>query len=97
MTDTWNPNQYAQFARERAQPFEDLLALVRPRPKMHVIDLGCGSGELTRRLHEHLRAVRTLGIDSSPNMLDKARAHAGGGLGFCAGDIARFEPGLLKG
>src|SRR4051794_28943807 len=93
MSDTWNPEQYAQFARERAQPFEDLIALVQPRPKMRVIDLGCGSGELTQRLHKHLGAARTLGIDNSPNMLEKARAHAIEDLEFRAGDIAQFEPG----
>jgi len=91
-SDTWNPDQYAQFARERAQPFEDLLAMVRPRERMRVIDLGCGSGELTRRLHDRLRPTRTLGIDNSPNMLEKARAHSGDGLEFRIGDIAQFGP-----
>jgi trans-aconitate 2-methyltransferase len=92
MPDPWNPAQYSQFARERAQPFEDLVAMVRPRDRMRVIDLGCGSGELTRRLHKHLHAARTLGIDNSTNMLEKAQAHARDGLEFRAGDIAQFEP-----
>ena len=35
----WDPDRYHQFERERAAPFEDLLALIRPRPAMHVVDL----------------------------------------------------------
>jgi trans-aconitate 2-methyltransferase len=91
MSDTWNPQQYAQFARERSQPFYDLLALVQPRDGMRVIDLGCGSGELTRHLHEHLRASHTIGLDKSGNMLAQASKHASDGLEFRKGDIATLH------
>jgi SAM-dependent methyltransferase len=50
------------------------MALVHPRPGMRVVDLGCGTGELTRDLHTHLAARDTLGLDSSPAMLAKAAA-----------------------
>lgn len=89
----WNPEQYARFRHERAQPFYDLLALVRPRAGMRVADLGCGPGELTKVLHETLRASETLGVDSSPEMLSKAAAFAGGGLRFEQSDIATFAAG----
>jgi trans-aconitate 2-methyltransferase len=69
MTDTWDPAQYDKFQREREQPFFDLLALVRPAPHMRVVDLGCGSGVLTRALHEQLAARETVGIDRSERML----------------------------
>jgi trans-aconitate 2-methyltransferase len=49
--DTWNPVQYDKFQREREQPFYDLLAMIRPSPGMRVVDLGCGTGKLTRQLH----------------------------------------------
>lgn len=90
MTADWNPEQYAKFRGERAQPFFDLLALVQPRPEMRVVDLGCGPGELTRDLHDRLHAQETLGIDNSPAMLAKAAAYAGDGLSFAAGDIGSF-------
>jgi trans-aconitate 2-methyltransferase len=66
------------------------MALVQPRPGMRVVDLGCGTGELTRELHRHLASRETLGIDASPAMLAKAAAFAGDGLQFQQGDIADF-------
>ena len=73
MTDTWDPAQYDKFQREREQPFFDLLALIRPAPGMRVVDLGCGTGKLTRTLHEQLAARETVGIDRSASMLAGAR------------------------
>jgi trans-aconitate 2-methyltransferase len=91
--DTWDPGQYQRFAAERAAPFSDLLSLVRPVPGGRVVDLGCGSGELTARLHRRLEAAETLGLDSSPAMLERAVAVAGDGLRFELGDIADFTEG----
>lgn len=88
----WNPAQYERFKDERSRPFHDLLALVEPRALMHCVDLGCGTGELTRHLHQHLSARTTLGVDSSPAMLQKAAAHAGPGLSFAQADIAAWAP-----
>jgi trans-aconitate 2-methyltransferase len=89
--DTWDPTTYHRFAAERRRPFDDLLALVDPVPGGSVVDLGCGSGELTAELHRHTEAARTLGIDSSPNMLERAAPHADDGLAFELGDLARWE------
>ena len=89
--DVWNPSQYGKFEREREQPFYDLLAMVRPAPDMRVVDLGCGTGELTRELHAQLQARETVGIDRSPRMLDKAGATASvPGLRLEIGDIESF-------
>jgi trans-aconitate 2-methyltransferase len=85
---SWDPNQYERFKDERAQPFRDLAALVEPRPHMRVADLGCGTGEMTRELHEQLSAEETLGIDNSQSMLSKATPSAT--LRFELGDIASF-------
>jgi trans-aconitate 2-methyltransferase len=87
----WNPDQYLKFASERAKPFFDLLAMVEPVPGGKVIDLGCGTGELTARLHEHTGAATTLGIDSSQEMLARARVFEGPGLRFELSEIASFE------
>jgi trans-aconitate 2-methyltransferase len=91
-TDAWDPGQYGRFERERAAPFHDLLDLVEPCPGGRVVDLGCGTGELTRALHERTGAGSTLGLDSSPAMLERTAAYAGNGLTFELGDIARWVP-----
>jgi trans-aconitate 2-methyltransferase len=73
VSDPWNPEQYERFRKERRQPFDDLLALVRPAPGLRVVDLGCGTGELTAELHRKLGAERTLGVDSSEAMLARSK------------------------
>ena len=86
----WQPDQYERFKAERRQPFVDLAALIERRPHMRVIDLGCGTGELTRELHEQLGAAETLGIDSSESMLLKSGAFGGEMLRFERGEIESF-------
>jgi trans-aconitate 2-methyltransferase len=88
--DAWNPDQYTRFRSERSQPFFDLLGLVRARPGMRVVDLGCGTGELTAEMHRRLEASSTLGVDSSGAMLVEARAFAAGGVTFEQADLRDF-------
>lgn len=88
MSSPWNPDQYHRFQNERSQPFFDLLDLVEPCPGGDAIDLGCGTGELTRILHERSKVATTLGLDSSESMLTKTEEHSGGGLRFECGDIS---------
>jgi trans-aconitate 2-methyltransferase len=91
-SDTWDPAVYHRFKAERKQPFDDLLALVEPVPGGTVVDLGCGSGELTAELHAHVGASNTIGVDSSANMLEQAAAHEQPGLTFVRADLATWEP-----
>ncbi len=83
----WDPKRYLQFQSQRAAPFEDLIALVKIRPNLCVIDLGCGTGELTARLAEALPGSDVVGLDSSAQMLEKARPLRRPGLHFEQGDI----------
>jgi trans-aconitate 2-methyltransferase len=78
----WDPDVYHKFQSERAAPFDDLLRLVNVRENLRVIDLGCGTGELTRQLADHLPASDVVGIDNSPEMLERAQAYARPGLRF---------------
>jgi trans-aconitate 2-methyltransferase len=89
--DTWDPALYERFRRERAQPFADLRALVRMRPAMRVVDLGCGTGELTAELAASLPDSTVLGIDSSEAMLERARPRAHDRLSFRRMDVLDFD------
>ena len=69
----WDPRQYAVFAGHRGRPFADLLARVdAPDPRL-VVDLGCGPGDLTLGLTRRWPDARVVGVDSSPEMLARAR------------------------
>lgn len=89
----WDPTLYHKFQAERSAPFYDLLALVEIRPNLKVVDLGCGTGELTRHLADALPGSNVTGIDSSPQMLDAARAaaHAMSSLRFEQGDQSQLS------
>ena len=66
----WNPEIYNKFKEQRFQPFYDCLAFVIQKPAMRVIDLGCGTGELTSKLASNLpEPAVVVGIDSSEEML----------------------------
>lgn len=84
----WNPEKYLEFKEQRSAPFDDLLKLVRVRTGLKVVDLGCGTGELTRKLANTLPDSEVLGIDSSPEMLKASQAWTRSRLRFELGDQA---------
>lgn len=93
MTDNaWDPEQYLKFENERSAPFYDLLSLIHPSDHMNIVDLGCGTGALTRKVHDHFKAFRTLGIDSSPEMLKEALTYQDNHLSFEQSKIEDFNP-----
>ncbi len=87
----WNPDQYHKFREQRTAPFEDLVKLITIRDGLCVIDLGCGTGELTAKLAAMLPNSQIIGLDSSAQMLEKASAYAGPSLSFERGDLATVK------
>jgi len=87
----WDPEQYEKFKNERFAPFADLCGLIRVRPGMLAVDLGCGTGELTARLAALLPGSQVTGIDTSAAMLAKAEALATPSLSFRIQDIAALD------
>jgi trans-aconitate 2-methyltransferase len=71
---TWDPAQYAQFAAERARPCRDLIAAIAIDSPRHIVDLGCGPGNSTAMLAQRWPAAQILGLDTSAEMLESARA-----------------------
>jgi trans-aconitate 2-methyltransferase len=87
----WDPTQYARFGSERSRPFFDLLGQLTADSPARVVDLGCGSGELTATLAARWPAADVVGIDSSPEMIERATAHRTPGLSFQLGEAADFS------
>jgi trans-aconitate 2-methyltransferase len=87
----WDPGQYLKFSEERLRPALDLLARVpAPEPK-RVVDLGCGTGATVPVLRARWPDATVVGVDSSPEMLAKARSeHAH--TEFVEADIATWRP-----
>lgn len=90
----WNPQQYELFEKQRARPFFDLVSRIDVERPRRVVDLGCGTGALTASLAERWPDAEVVGLDSSPEMLDKASAHTAthANLSFTRGDIAEWAP-----
>ncbi len=91
----WDPGQYQHFGDERSRPFFDLLARVAAGNPRHVVDLGCGPGTLTATLARRWPGAEVRGIDSSPEMIEAARAMPvaeGQRLSFALGDIRDWRP-----
>jgi SAM-dependent methyltransferase len=57
-----------------------------------VIDLGCGKGELLRRLAARYE-IRGVGVDSSPALLEEARRRAPAGVTYVVADLTAFSTG----
>jgi len=70
----WDAAQYMKFASERAKPCADLIARIEMEPPARIADLGCGPGNSTEQLHARWPDAKITGVDSSTEMLDKAKA-----------------------
>ncbi|MFN0300108.1 MAG: methyltransferase domain-containing protein [Burkholderiales bacterium] len=70
---SWNPTQYAKFSDHRTLPALDLLARVPSEGVSTVVDLGCGTGNVTEKMVERWPAAQVIGVDSSTEMLAAAR------------------------
>src|SRR5215471_11851363 len=71
---TWNPGQYLKFGDERTRPCRELASRIDVSDVRRVIDLGCGPGNSTGILKSLWPNARITGLDSSPEMIEAARA-----------------------
>ena len=88
---TWNSESYLAFGDHRTRPAIDLLARVPLAAAERVADLGCGPGNATRLLVERWPEAAVVGIDSSADMLAKARG-SGVRASWVEADIATWAP-----
>jgi trans-aconitate 2-methyltransferase len=83
---TWDPEGYLTYADERGRPFVELVARIDADRPDDVVDLGCGPGNLTTLLRDRWPGARIRGLDSSPEMIDRAR-DVGAGIAFEVADL----------
>ena len=87
----WEPTRYLRFEDERTRPARDLLAQIPITSPKVVVDLGCGPGNSTELLAARYTSSRLIGMDSSPAMVEKARARLPD-IAFETGDLCTYEP-----
>ncbi|HEY5054292.1 MAG TPA: class I SAM-dependent methyltransferase [Solirubrobacterales bacterium] len=73
----WTPETYLERIRSKVPRYEELqeqaIAAIPFAPE-RVLELGMGTGETTRRLIEAYPDAWVVGLDSSPDMVFRARA-----------------------
>lgn len=88
----WDPDTYALYRRYRERPAFDLLTSIpRDLDPRDIWDLGCGLGEQAALLAARHPQARVRGLDSSPEMLERARALPAR-VEWILGDIKSFAP-----
>lgn len=77
MTSSWDPAQYERFKAYRDRPALDLMVQIPgDLDPGEIWDLGCGTGEHAALFKRRHPRARVHGLDSSPDMLARARARA---------------------
>ena len=70
--NNWNASLYDQKHAFVFEYGKGLIPQLNPQPGELILDLGCGTGHLTQTIAES--GARVIGIDSSPQMIEMARA-----------------------
>ncbi|KAI2817084.1 hypothetical protein CBS115989_6239 [Aspergillus niger] len=92
-TSDWSATQYLKFADERAIPTQDLLSHIPLQSPSHIVDLGCGPGNSTAMLSARYPSCPSIsGIDSSPNMIARAKESSNNNTTFAVADVETYSP-----
>ena len=68
--DSWNSDLYQSSQSFVWQYGRDLLVLLNAKPGEHILDVGCGTGQLTAEITQF--GAEVVGIDSSPDLIATA-------------------------
>jgi trans-aconitate 2-methyltransferase len=74
---SWDANLYSDKHAFVFNLGQGVVNLLDPQPGEHILDVGCGTGQLTMQIAEAVgRQGRVVGIDSSPAMIESALANS---------------------
>jgi trans-aconitate 2-methyltransferase len=88
---TWDPAQYLRWSDHRVRPAVDLIQRVPLDRPARIVDLGCGTGNVTGLLRRVWPDARVTGVDASAAMLERARA-SDPGVDWRQAEIAAWSP-----
>jgi trans-aconitate methyltransferase len=88
VTAAWDPKRYQQQHSFVWQLGASLIELLAPRPGERILDLGCGTGQLTSDIA--MSGASVVGLDKSRDMLQQATQNYPE-LTFVEGDAADFR------
>ncbi len=93
MNNISTSNNWDSFLYEDKHAFvwqygEDLLQLLNPKPGESILDLGCGTGQLTEKIAQ--AGAEVMGVDHASTMIEKARQNYPH-IGFDVADARNFQ------
>lgn len=90
-TPDWSANQYLKFGNERTRAVRELVSQIPLSNPERIVDVGCGPGNSTAVLASRFPHAHISGMDSSPDMLEKARKSMPG-VEFVQSDLKTYQP-----
>ena len=88
MNQVWDPESYSLNFNFVFQYGRGVLSLIEKDGVKSILDLGCGTGEITKFLYDE--GYQVTGLDSSEAMLEMARRNYPG-VNFIEADATNFE------
>jgi trans-aconitate 2-methyltransferase len=91
----WNASGYARVGELQEAMAAEVLSLLHLAGTERVLDLGCGSGQVTAEIAARVPGGDVVGVDASADMIAFASSHFGfplrPNLRFQTGDIRRLS------
>ncbi len=88
---SWNTNLYQTSHNFVYEYGKDVIQLLNPHQGETILDLGCGTGQLTNKIAQS--GAHVVGIDASENMIAEAKQNYPA-LDFRANDARSFDLGI---